>query len=319
MAGASDTGHIFFIDPVSEDWYHFPPVAGVNNNWEGLTVDIGDNNTNHLYLVSEGNAYEHPQLTKIIYTLGQPNTCNSGTVQVVSVTKLTEITPYLTEEDGIESLTVYTPSTVQNPTPEFFVGVQKTGIIYSITGDNQLTGIILDHRNTRGRVSGSQYLPQCDILLVVGDGEDLIQAIDVSTRSVVQSWWTYGTNEEGIVLVGNKLYIADDSGGLQVHNFDIGICECTGTCPTASPSSVPSMSPTIEPSVSPTSNTTTLSVAPTTTPSTTTCSVTDEVCNVDSDCCSKSCNLVMFKRMNDQSSLTSWRTNHLRTEFRRCS
>ena len=72
------------------------------------------------------------------------------------------------------------------------------------------------------------------MLLIVGDNDDQMQAINVGGNCVLYSWSTRGVNEEGLVVVGTDLYIADDAGNLWEHsNFDMTVIpSCCPSDPT---------------------------------------------------------------------------------------
>ena len=156
---ASDRGTIAVIDQTDpENWWDLAITdtsSPTMKNWEGLAVDLGDS-VDHFYVVHEGQSGDCPRLKKLTYTLG---TNSAGTATVASDVCLTDFDGLLTSDDGIESLTLYRPSNPPNqPDPIFLMGVQKTGIIYSVSGNGTLTGVELPATN-RQRVSGSEYFP----------------------------------------------------------------------------------------------------------------------------------------------------------------
>lgn len=236
--GASNDGTLFFVNQSNPDmWWHTPEVEVDNNNWEGIAVDTADN-SNHVYIIYEGQCAENkpPKLAYVRYLLGRPNIHqgDDNIVDVQSVTDITDLTSgtcKLTESDGLEAFTLYRPS-ARGIVAEFLVGVQKTGEIYSIDSTGALTNSVYLPADGRSRVSGSEYFPSTDVLVIVGDSDDQIQAIDVSNACVLETWTTRNTNEEGLSIVGDKLYLADDNGGLYVHNFDLASIPscCSGDC-----------------------------------------------------------------------------------------
>ena len=129
-------------------------------------MDTGDD-ADHFYVVYEGQSGDCPRLKKMTYTLG---TNGVGAATVVSdICLSTFLDNNLLDAggaDGIESLTLYKPSDPSNqPDPIFLMGVQKTGIIYSVSGNGTLTGVELPATN-RERVSGSVYFPSVRLKLV---------------------------------------------------------------------------------------------------------------------------------------------------------
>lgn len=313
MHQSPDEGSIFFIQRSDPSiWWYFPKITGtgVKNNWEGLTVDTGDS-SDHLYMVYEGKSdgNDCARLTKIEYTFGTPNVALSpdNTYTVISTVCVSQLNNKLTGDDGVESLALYKPSS-GGQGPEFLMGVQKTGVVWGVKANGDLNGIELRHN--LDRISGSQYLPNSDVLLTVADYGDYMQAVYVNGGCILKEWNLRGANEEGMVIAGPDLYIADDAGNMYIHpNFDLqqefgGSTACCLTdssqftseianpplgnpLPTPAPvTSSPSKSPTPAPVAPTPSPVTSPTASPVVTPS---CGGNKASCASTADCCSNNC------------------------------
>lgn len=134
-------------------------------------MDTGDSSA-HFYVVHEGqNDSNCARLKKITYTLGTPNeinpSSNPNVATVESDVCLTDFDGLLTGDHGVEAMTLYKPSDSSNQ-PEFLMGVQKTGIIYSVKGDGtRTTNEVLLPATGRTFISGSQYFPSVRLKLLI--------------------------------------------------------------------------------------------------------------------------------------------------------
>lgn len=169
LVTASDEGSIVFVKRSDPNvWYRISGPGG-KQNWEGLTIDTGDS-SNHFYVIHEGKRDDNDSsiLKKYEYTLNnQGGTDNGNSITLNSTATLTKMDPYLTGSHGIESLTLYKPSSATQRYPEFIFGVQKTGLIYVVSGDpdqpNDPILVLSSPTLACECVSGSQYLAEVSV------------------------------------------------------------------------------------------------------------------------------------------------------------
>jgi hypothetical protein len=235
LAGVSDTGAVFLVNPdtTSSDIDEYYLAEGVLDgteysndftDFEGVAFDPflvadPDQRQPHLYVISE----EPPALIQLDYTLPSNRGSHTLAVSVAQVVPLTDALPDFDDGKGLESLTLYRPSSATS-NAEFFVGLQDNAIVYRMDSAGTAIGDPIDVGVFDTGISGSHYDPIHDTLYTVYDNQDGLAAIDVANNCVLATFETLGTQEEGLAIrhfndgagddISNSIvYIASDEGG----------------------------------------------------------------------------------------------------------
>ena len=219
LCGVSDRGDIFLVNPDNiSEYYVAEDVLGedggnaVYSDFEGVSFDpylIETEDERHVYVASEDPA----ALLKFRYELPSNNNDDPHSFASIALTKivlLNDALPSFEDGRGVESLTLYRPSTASS-SALFFVGLQDNGVIYTIDAEGRqaTNDIELDEDG----VSGSHYDASTDTLFLLYDQSNMIAAVNVARKRVVASFKTRETQEEGLAVRGDRLYIASDEGG----------------------------------------------------------------------------------------------------------
>ena len=224
LAGVSDTGDVFMINPDDErEYYVAPKILGESadsdyHDFEGVTFDpylIETEDDNHIYIACEN----PPALLQLRYRL--PKYLDDHTFASVDLYDTAELDDALPssfhEKKGIESLTLYKPSTATSKAV-FFIGLQDNGSVYQVDSDGRLISsadiISVDNGDIDQRdVSGSHYDASTDTLFLVYDKQNAIAAVEVETNRVLATYRTRDTQEEGIAVRDDRIYICSDEAG----------------------------------------------------------------------------------------------------------
>ena len=223
LAGVSDTGDVFMVNPDNEaEYYMAENVLGRGSDlqdFEGVTFDpylIEAEDKSHIYVACE----QPPALLYLTYRLPTDDADHSfASIEISNTVLLDEALPSNFEDNkGIESLTMYQPSTATTKAV-FFVGLQDNGSVYQVDSDGQrvssadvisvVNGDDIDQRH----VSGSHYEASTDTLFLMFDKQNSIAAIDVASQRILATFRSRNTQEEGLAVRGDRIYICSDEKG----------------------------------------------------------------------------------------------------------
>ena len=223
LAGVSDTGDVFMVNPDNEaEYYMAENVLGRGSelqDFEGVTFDpylIETEDESHIYVACE----QPPALLYITYQLPTDDADHSfASIELANLAPLDEALPSNFEDNkGIESLTMYQWSTATTKAV-FFVGLQDNGKIYQVDSDGQrvssadVISVGKDADIDQRHVSGSHYEPSTDTLFLMYDKQNAIAAIEVASQRVLATFRSRDTQEEGLAVRGDRIYICSDESG----------------------------------------------------------------------------------------------------------
>jgi uncharacterized protein YjiK len=175
-------------------------VAG---DLEGLTV--ANPATNFLYVGTE-----------------QPNQIKEFNLTTGLVTRTFDLDPWMTGSsgNGLEALTFVTEA--GNPEGGvFYAGLQDGGVIYRfslpiVSSPTSTAVTFLDSFTPvpgRSDLSGLDYEVGTGVLYAIYDGPNYLRAMTPS-GGLLREWDLPGSNQEGVALRSNDLFIAEDSGDI---------------------------------------------------------------------------------------------------------
>lgn len=203
LFGVSDgsqavSSRLFSMTTAGES-FSFTPVAG---DLEGITV--ADPESDFLYIGLE-----------------QPNGIAEFSLTTNSVTRSFDLSPWMTgiTGQGLEALT-FVPDPLHPEGGLFYAGLQQNGTIYRFSlpllsdpASTAVTFVDSFQPVVRSDLSGLHYDRDRDVLFAIYDGPNLMRAMNID-GSLIEEWTLPGVNQEGLALVGNVLYVAEDSGAV---------------------------------------------------------------------------------------------------------
>lgn len=203
LYGVSDgSQHIsprLFSMTTAGESFSFTPVAG---DLEGIT--IADPASDFLYIGLE-----------------QPNGIAEFSLTGNAVTRTFDLNPWMTgvAGEGLEALT-FVPDPLHPEGGLFYAGLQENGTIYrfslpllSSSTSTAVSFVDSFQPVDRRDLSGLHYDRDRDVLFAIYDRPNLMRAMAVD-GSLIEEWTLPGEHQEGLALVGNVLYIAQDSGAI---------------------------------------------------------------------------------------------------------
>ena len=200
----SDSGLVWSIQPDGRKL----TAWRVEGNLEG--VAIADPDSDFIYLGTE-----------------DPDSIKEFDLRTGTVTRTFDLKETLKPEDpnkGLEALT-YVPSKTQQG-GLFYVGLQEDGALYvfELPINTSDTSNLPRHVETiepdvgLDELSGLHYQPDEDVLYAIYDKHDCLRAMRTD-GTLVAEWKLPKNHQEGITVVGNDLYKAQDNG--KVWRYDL--------------------------------------------------------------------------------------------------
>ena len=153
--------------------------------------------------------------------LEQPNGIAEFSLTGNAVTRTFDLSPWMTgaASQGLEALT-FVPDPLHAEGGLFYAGLQQNGTIYkfelpllSSPTSTAVTFVGSFQPVVRNDLSGLHYDRDRDVLFAIYDEPNLMRAMNID-GSLIEEWTLPGVNQEGLALVGNVLYIAEDSGAV---------------------------------------------------------------------------------------------------------
>lgn len=168
----------------------------------------------------EGICAANPSSDFIYVGVENPDSIKEFNVTTSSVTRTFDLTPWMTgpSNSGLEALT-FVPDAGDPEGGLFYAGLQSDGKIYSfrlplVSNPSSTT---VTHVSTitpvagRTDISGLHYDVDRQVLYAVFDSANRLRAMEADGTFLVE-WELPGSNQEGVTLAGNHLYIAEDYG-----------------------------------------------------------------------------------------------------------
>ena len=195
-------------------------VMDYGSDFEGVTIDTNawSQDDKHIYVIHEGGLgerYEIPYLYKIRYEY-DPDKEDSCSIEVVESISLNSALPCLTTDNGIESLTLKSPSTTTTPAT-FYVGIQDSGNLYEITSKGVPNSPnCYDGGMAASDISASTYSIQHDHIWSRVESEESIAVINPTKDCTVGIYELLSEyDEEGLVIdfANGYMYLVTDGQG----------------------------------------------------------------------------------------------------------
>jgi hypothetical protein len=137
------------------------------------------------------------------------------------VTRTFDLTPWMSgpANRGLEALT-FLPDPGDPEGGLFYAGLQDDGKIYSfrLSISSSTTATTVTHLETitpvpgRTDLSGLHYDSNNEVLYAIFDDSDLLRAMQAD-GTFLEEWDLAGNDQEGVALLGDTLFIAEDVGG----------------------------------------------------------------------------------------------------------
>lgn len=190
----------------------------------------------------EGVCLADPSSDFLYIGLEQPNAIAEFNLVSSTVTRTFSLSPWMTGKagQGLEALT-FVPDALHPEGGLFYAGLQENGTIYrfSLPILTSATSTSVSFVNSfqpvvRNDLSGLHYDRDRDALFAIYDGPDLMRAMRPD-GTLIQEWALPGSDQEGIALVGNVLYIAQDNGAVvqyvpEPSSLTLAIAACAAAC-----------------------------------------------------------------------------------------
>ena len=136
------------------------------------------------------------------------------------VTRTFDLTPWMSgpSNQGLEALT-FLPDPGDPEGGLFYAGLQDDGKIYSfrLSISSSTTATTVTYLETitpvlgRTDLSGLHYDSNNEVLYAIFDGSDLLRAMQADGTFLAE-WDLAGNDQEGVALLGDRLFIAEDVG-----------------------------------------------------------------------------------------------------------
>lgn len=170
----------------------------------------------------EGIAVANPASNFVYVGTEQPNQIKEFNFTTGLVSRTFDLDPWMTGAagSGLEALTFVTDAAH----PEggtFYAGLQDGGVIYrfSLPIVSSPTSTAVTYLGSftpvpgRSDLSGLDYVAGTGVLYAIYDGPNYLRAM-TPAGSLLREWDLPGSNQEGVALRGNDLFIAEDSGDI---------------------------------------------------------------------------------------------------------
>ena len=168
----------------------------------------------------EGITVANPSSDFIYVGVENPDSIKEFNVTTNSVTRTFDLTPWMTgaSNSGLEALT-FVPDAGDPEGGLFYAGLQSDGKIYSfrLPIASSTSSTTVTHVSTitpvagRTDISGLHYDVDNQVLYAAFDGSNRLRAMEADGAFLAE-WVLPGSNQEGVTLAGNHLYIAEDYG-----------------------------------------------------------------------------------------------------------
>ena len=169
----------------------------------------------------EGITFADPASDFLYIGLEHPNGIAEFSLTGNAVTRTFDLRPWMTgaASQGLEALT-FVPDPLHAEGGLFYAGLQQNGTIYrfslpllSSPTSTAVTFVGSFQPVDRDDLSGLHYDRDRDVLFAIYDEPNLMRAMNID-GSLIEEWTLPGERQEGLALVGNVLYIAEDSGAV---------------------------------------------------------------------------------------------------------
>lgn len=176
-----------------------------------------------------------------------PNSILEFNLATGAVTRAFDLTPYLVNPPnyGLEAMT-FVPLWGHSEGGLFYVGHQLDGRLYvfhlpilTSTDDTDVIQVAsFPLAEGRWDLSGMCYDPHANVIYAVWDSADIIAAVTLN-GTIIHEWTVPGGEQEGIAVIGCRIFIADDLGDVRRHAFwaievdsdNDGVSDCFDECP----------------------------------------------------------------------------------------
>jgi len=168
----------------------------------------------------EGLCVADPGSDFIYVGVENPDSIREFDITTGTVTRTFDLTTWMTgpDNEGLEALT-FVPDTGDPEGGLFYAGLQEDGKIYSfrLSIESSAVDTTVTHISTmtpvagRTDISGLHYDVDNEVLYAVFDSDNRLRAMEADGAFLAE-WVLPGSNQEGIAMMGNHLYIPEDSG-----------------------------------------------------------------------------------------------------------